>query len=412
MSPRIGAILLSFAIAAAPLWAAKAKPRKLGAVVNPNIIDLVPGTPATVNVPAATTDPVLVGDQFRIDVPEGSAQLRVTLTSSDPTLDLDLHVRYGSPIDISTSTGTLITDFSSELGDSNEEIVVSLISRPAIRAGSYYVAVARWSSGGATTGTLTATVSKTVEEPGTLISQDSPATVILPGANQPTLYSTNPGLRFVVPEATARVELQFAPEPAAAVAVTEMYVRQGEPVDFSDTGVQADYTSTAAGNFRRITIAPDGGIKPGTYYVGFGLASTISIKAGVSMILTPTLPGKEVQSGVAEGFEIDASAAQNLFNDNSSYWIAVPADATRLEVEVTTETANADIDVFAARNRRLIYKGRVFQAEYAGTTLTGNEHVVVTRESSPPLRAGAYAISLVNFSSAKARGTIKVTIVQ
>ena len=93
MSPRIGAILLSFALASVPLWAAKAN-RKLGAVVNPNIIDLVAGTPATVNVAAATTDPILVGDQFRIDVPEGSAQLRVALTASDPTLDLDLHVRY------------------------------------------------------------------------------------------------------------------------------------------------------------------------------------------------------------------------------------------------------------------------------------------------------------------------------
>lgn len=409
MSPRIGAFLLSFALASAPLWAAKAN-RKLGAVVNPNIIDLVAGTPATVNVSAATTDPILVGDQFRIDVPEGSAQLRVVLTASDPTLDLDLHVRYGSPIDISTSTGTLLTDFDSELGDSNEEIVVSLISRPAIRAGSYYIAVSRWSSGGAATATLTATVSKIVEEPGTLISEDSPATVILPGVSQLTLYSTNPGLRFVVPEGTSRVELQFAPQPPAAVSVTEMYVRQGEPIDVSTTAVLADFTSTAVDNTRRIIMAPDGGVKPGTYYVGFALASTSSVKAGVSMILTPTLPGKEIQSGVVEAFDIDASSTQNLFDNNSSYWITVPADATRLEVEVNTETANADVDVFAARNRRLIYKGRAFLAEYAGTTLTGNERVIVTRESSPPLRAGAYAISLVNFSGSKARGTIKATI--
>ncbi|MCK7510382.1 MAG: PPC domain-containing protein [Desulfobacterales bacterium] len=75
-----------------------------------------------------------------IDVPAGATSLTVTLTNGSG--DLDLYVKYGSPLlgFISPDILSASADFRSEGPTANESITVTPSSTPPLRAGKWYVA--------------------------------------------------------------------------------------------------------------------------------------------------------------------------------------------------------------------------------------------------------------------------------
>ena len=118
-------------------------------------------------------------------------------------------------------------------------------------------------------------------------------------------------------------------------------------------------------------------------------------------------------SGVASPVTLPSTAAGTYFPDRSAAWqIVVPSDATRLEVQLTTQTPGADNDLFVHFGgiAGLSDQGYVL-ADHSAQTLSGNESIVVTPTSSPVLRAGTYYITLASFASYLASaGTLTATV--
>ena len=77
---------------------------------------------------------------FRIDVPAGSAQMRVAMACSPETGDVDLFLRYGGEPQI--ENGRVVADHASVGDFASESILVSAGGAPPLRAGSYFVGFA------------------------------------------------------------------------------------------------------------------------------------------------------------------------------------------------------------------------------------------------------------------------------
>ena len=83
-----------------------------------------------------------------------------------------------------------------------------------------------------------------------------------------------------------------------------------------------------------------------------------------------------------------------LFAGNNSFRLVVPDDATR--VTLTLESADPDVDVdlyvrYGEDNE--LQDGRIVH-DYVSEGDTGNEEIIVTPESDPPLQAGSYFVSV------------------
>ena len=96
-------------------------------------------------VPFATSLAARIYANAYIVVPEGATKLTVTLTNGSG--DLDLYVKYGSPLTGSTvSAIDADTDFISDGPIANETIVVTPSSTPPLKAGKWYIATFNWNT--------------------------------------------------------------------------------------------------------------------------------------------------------------------------------------------------------------------------------------------------------------------------
>ena len=100
-------------------------------------------------------------------------------------------------------------------------------------------------------------------------------------------------------------------------------------------------------------------------------------------------PGRPVR------FRLGPVDSPTLFHGDGSFRLQVPSNASR--VTFTLESADPDVDVdlhvrYGEDNE--LQDGRVVD-DYASRGDTGNEEIIITPESDPPLQAGAYYASLV-----------------
>jgi len=117
-------------------------------------VALTSGAPQTGSIaaPSQPGQPEISQTQYTIQVPGGATQLKVDL---DGNQDVDLYVRFGQPV--AFSNGAPQADFISESPTGNESVTISPTSSPALRAGTYYIAIANYGPGAANF-TVTATV--------------------------------------------------------------------------------------------------------------------------------------------------------------------------------------------------------------------------------------------------------------
>ena len=104
---------------------------------------------------------------------------------------------------------------------------------------------------------------------------------------------------------------------------------------------------------------------------------------------TRLTPGRAVE------FRINPVDNPTLFNGDNSFRLDVPDDASR--VTFTLESADPDVDVdlhvrYGEDNE--LQDGRIVD-DYASRGDTGNEEIIITPESDPPLQAGSYFVSVV-----------------
>jgi hypothetical protein len=373
--------------------------------------DLAPGVDTKVPIAGVNQSTLFTDSQYRIEVPEGLSALVFDLSADTQDL-LYLFVRYNAPVALD-STGSVVADYGSSDQSLFQEVVVSFATRPILRAGTYYVALARLTRGNATTATLRATFYRTLPKVGTALVPETKSVLLMPAVSNPSFFNADRGYRLDVPEGIERVEINL--QLLTPNAQADLYARYNQDVDLDSSGTPlTDYYGDATDTGRRVMIQADPGsqVRSGTYYVAFTERSTgMLIKAQLSAAFTPAAVGKELVSGAATSFDLDALSNPAVLNGPSSFYFRVPEDASRVEVKLTTDTAGADLDLLVNRGGPVATPNGTITSDYTAATPSGNETLVITRGSNPPLRPGFYSVSLFALTTGvRLRGSVTVTV--
>ena len=118
-----------------------------------------------------------------------------------------------------------------------------------------------------------------------------------------------------------------------------------------------------------------------------------------------------ITSGTPFSFRVGPVQSPTIFTGNGSLQLEVPADATRVTVTLESQNPSIDMDLFVRYGRdNDLQNGRVV-SDYSSTGSTGNEEIVITPSSSPPLRAGTYFVSIALVDTGVvARGTVTAKV--
>ena len=95
---------------------------------------------------------------LQLEVPGAATRVTVTLKSENPSVDVDLFVRFGEDNDL--QGGRVVSDYSSRGSTGNEEITITPQSAPPLRTGTYFVSIALFDTGVVARGTITAKVER------------------------------------------------------------------------------------------------------------------------------------------------------------------------------------------------------------------------------------------------------------
>ena len=380
---------------------------------------LSPGQPTTFSVGPVDTPTLFIGDgSFQLLVPEAATRVTVTLESSD---DMGLYVRYGEDNDV--QGGRVVSDYSSDkVFSGTEEIIITEVSDPPLRAGTYFVSIVLFDTGVVAMATLTAEVEPDGGSPpptsGRTLTPGQPADFRLGPVDAARLFSGDDSFRLEVSENTSRVI--FTLESVDPDVDVDLYVRFGENNTVQDRMVVADYASEGTTGNERIVITPrsDPPLQAGTYFVSIALFDTGVVAEGTLTAEVeldgespPPISGGTLTPGQPADFRLGPVDATTLFTGNHSFQLEVSEDATR--VIFTLESVDPDVDValvvrYGEDND--LQDGRVV-FDHGSRNPEGNERIGITHRSDPALRAGTYFVSIVLFDTGVvAEGTLTAEV--
>ena len=231
---------------------------------------LSPGQPATFSLGPVDNPTLFTGDNsFRLLVPDSATSVTVTLESVDPTVDVNLFVRFGEDNDV--QNGRIVSDYSSKGSTGNEEIVITPQSDPPLRAGTYFVSVALLETGVVARATLTAEVERD-DAPlpstgGGTLTPGQPSAFRLGPVDNPIIFTGDKSFRLEVPTGASRVI--FTLESVDPDVDVDLYVRFGVDNAVRNGRAVFDHGSRGpTGNERiGITRRSDPPLRAGTYFV-------------------------------------------------------------------------------------------------------------------------------------------------
>ncbi|MEZ5355195.1 MAG: PPC domain-containing protein [Bryobacteraceae bacterium] len=254
------------------------------------------GVPAAFVLPAIEGGTLFVGGfGYYIDVPDNAARVEVRLNTDTSNSDVDLFVRHGAMPDVVDAS--VVTDFSGDGPTGSEVITITPTSSPALQPGRYFIALALFTPGKETRGSLTATV--VASDPGTAapgeprrLTPGAPLKFALPAVDAPTLYTGDWGYTINVPEGVSRMEVRV--RSAVPSVDVDAYVRRGAPVDIGDEDrVIADWASEGETGNENLNIVADPGqaLTPGTYHLALALFTPGSPASGTVSVNLVTVSG-------------------------------------------------------------------------------------------------------------------------
>lgn len=374
---------------------------------------LAHATPATFEIGSFTENSIINGTNgFRLNVPAGTRRVQLQLRTNRPTnMDVDLFVRANQDVDL--LGGRIQADYSST-GDTGEEtIVIDANSRPPLVATNYFVAlvvyVTQQNRNLPISVTLTATLDpppagSTPVGPRQLVS-GQPTAFTFAAQPSPTLYTGTNAFQIAVPNGTQRVEVELRTStPGADV---DLYVRAGQEPAFLNLQIQADHRSEGPDGSETIIITPQSRppLQAGTYFISLlvlnrnlavtGQLTVRTIGAGASGGGGGSATATQLISGAPRTISLPAVQAPTLFAGPTGFFINVPQGATRLDVNLRSDT-RADVDLLvragadpAVENGRLI-------ADASSVNLDSNEQITI---SGSNLRPGPYFIALFQYTT-------------
>ena len=218
----------------------------------------------------------------------------------------------------------------------------------------------------------------------------------------PTLFNGDNSFRLEVPENASRVT--FTLESDVDVA---LLVRYGEDNDVQDGRPVFDYAADEffAGTEEIVITSPsDPPLRAGTYFVSVlvfdtGVAANCTLTAEVELDgeAPPPMPGgRPLTPGQPVSFRRGPVDTPTLFHGDNSFRLEVPENASRV-----TFTLESDVDVSLLvryGEDNALQDGRVV-TNYSSRNPTGNEEIVITPPSDPPLRSGTYFVSVGVFAT-------------
>ncbi len=234
---------------------------------------LVAGIPSRFRLDPATTGSLLNGSQsFTINVPSDATALSLRLASDDPSVDVDLYVRYGADPTVSRY------DWRSVGPTGNEEILIGAHSSRSLRAGTYYISLLLYDSvDEVVSGTLTASfVTATSADVGGPLIAGIPSRFRLGPASSRSLLNGSRSYTIDVPGDASALSLELISDnPSVDI---DLYVRyQSDPTVFSYDWRSIGYLGNEEIVIRADTEPP---LRPGIYYVSLLLYDTIDTHIG------------------------------------------------------------------------------------------------------------------------------------
>ena len=349
---------------------------------------------------------------YRVDVPQGATRLEIRLRTSTPNVDIDLFARAGSAPVI--AEGRVTSDFSAATDSGDETIVITPTSSPALRAGTYFVAMALFTTGVEARGTLTAIVAGGTTTPpptgsaAVALASGVARAITLEPTTSGTLLTGSNAYRIDVPQGATRLDIRLETE--TRNVDVDLYARFGQESVVADRAVLADHRSEGDAANEVITITPSTtpALRAGTYFINLGVFTantrmltrlTATVTGGTTPVPPPTSGPVVLTSGAARAITLEPTTTGALLGGGNAYRIDVPTGATRLEIRLESQATNVDVDLYARFNAESEVVNRAVVADHRSEGPDGNEVITITPTSSPALRAGTYFINLTVFTA-------------
>ena len=237
------------------------------------------------------------------------------------------------------------------------------------------------------------------------LTPGQPADFSLGPVDSPTLFRGDFSYQLDAPENASRIT--FTLESVDPDVDVDLYVRFGEDNDLQDRRVVTDYSSEGLTGNEEIVITrqSDPPLRAGTYFVSIavfatGVVANCTLTAEVELDdgeAPPPMPGgRPLTPGQPVSFQQGPVDTPTLFRGDFSFRLEVPDNAVRV-----TFTLESDVDVSLLvryGEDNAFQDGRVV-TNYSSRNPTGNEEIVITPQSDPPLRAGTYFVSVGVFAT-------------
>ena len=221
-----------------------------------------------------------------------------------------------------------------------------------------------------------------------------------------TLFVGDNSFRLEVPEDATSVT--FTLESADPDVDVDLFVRYGEDNELRGGRVVSDYASTGDRGNEEIVITPRSSppLQAGTYFASIALFDTgVVVNCTLTAEVepegrTPPPPsGNTLTPGQPVSFQRGPVDSPRLFARNDSFLLEVPEDATRVIFTLESVDPDVDVDLYVRYGEDNAVQNRRVVSDHASEGPTGNERIAITRRSDPPLRAGAYFVSIALFDT-------------
>ena len=215
----------------------------------------------------------------------------------------------------------------------------------------------------------------------------------------PTLFSGDNSFRLEVHDNASRVT--FTLESVDPDVDVDLYVRFGEDNAVQDRRVVTDYSSEGLTGNEEIVITrqSDPPLRAGTYFVSVGIFDT-GVVAMCTLTAEVELDG-EAPPPTSDGaltpsqpvsFQRGPVDNPRLFARNDSFRLEVPEDASR--VTFTLES-DVDVELVVRYGEDNAVEDRLVVTDHRSRNPAGNERILITPRSDPPLRSGTYFVSVI-----------------
>ena len=215
-----------------------------------------------------------------------------------------------------------------------------------------------------------------------------------PYAN-PTLVTFGDSGQLEVPEDATRVTFTLESD-----ADLELLVRYGKDPELQDGRPVSDHSHRNRTGNERIVITPesDPPLRAGTYFVAIAVRTTGVVVEGTLTAEVerageppPTSDGTLTPGQPVSFQRGPTNTPPTIYFGSNSFRLEVPEDASR--VTFTLES-DVDVELFVRYGEDNAVQDRSLVTDHRSRNPAGNERILITPRSDPPLRAGTYFVSI------------------